>query len=49
MPHTPLSVPRARPRYRGSALLASAPARVLRVLPVVLGVWLLCGWALEWW
>ncbi|WP_193383940.1 hypothetical protein [Pusillimonas sp. T7-7] len=36
-------------RYRGSALLASGMQRMLRVLPAVLCLWALTGWAMEWW
>ncbi|NYT57997.1 hypothetical protein H0A65_03570 [Alcaligenaceae bacterium] len=36
-------------RYRGSDLLASCLQRLLRVLPVVLGLWAMTGWAMDWW
>ncbi|HEX7386379.1 MAG TPA: hypothetical protein VF285_03760 [Castellaniella sp.] len=47
MPLFPLS-PRSD-RYRGSALLSSAGRRMGRVVLVVLGLWLLTGWAMQWW
>ncbi len=40
---------RRRAAYRGSAMLHSATARAARLLPVLLGLWLLTGWALDWW
>lgn len=39
---------RTRP-YPGSALLESGAARCGRVLVVVVLMWLLTGWALDWW
>ncbi|HUH41204.1 MAG TPA: hypothetical protein VL024_10080 [Castellaniella sp.] len=36
-------------RYRGSALLLSAHQRMLRALLAVILLWLLTGWALQWW
>jgi hypothetical protein len=47
MPPFPLSSRSAR--YRGSSLLLSAGARMGRVALVVLGLWGLTGWALQWW
>jgi hypothetical protein len=47
MPRLPL-FPRPS-HYRGSSLLLSAGQRMLRVSLAVLGLWLLTGWALEWW
>jgi hypothetical protein len=38
-----------RSRYRGSGLLVSGIQRIMRVLPVVVFMWLLSGWALGWW
>ena len=35
--------------YRGSALLDSSVRRFLRVLVVVALMWLLSGWAMDWW
>lgn len=35
--------------YRGSSLFWSAGARMARVAVVVAGLWLLIGWALQWW
>ena len=35
--------------YRGSALLDSSVQRFLRVLMVVLLMWVLAGWAMDWW
>ncbi|MGG4605183.1 hypothetical protein ACLPHM_10370 [Paenalcaligenes sp. Me131] len=34
--------------YRGTVLLSSAWQRCVRVLPVVVGLWLLSAWALGW-
>ncbi|WP_323012084.1 hypothetical protein [Castellaniella sp.] len=36
-------------RYRGSSLLLSAAQRMRRAAVVVLLLWLLTGWALQWW
>lgn len=36
-------------RYRGSSLLLSAAQRMRRVALAVLFLWLLTGWALQWW
>ena len=36
-------------RYRGSSLLLSAGQRMRRVALAVLFLWLLTGWALQWW
>ena len=36
-------------RYRGSSLLLSAGQRMRRVAWAVLFLWLLTGWALQWW
>lgn len=36
-------------RYRGSSLLLSAGRRAWRVAWAVLLLWLLTGWALQWW
>jgi hypothetical protein len=49
MPISPSPLESGRSRYRGTALLASGAQRVLRVLPLVAGLWALCGWALGWW
>ena len=35
--------------YRGSAVLASAWGRVLRVLVAVVALWGLTGWSMGWW
>ncbi|MFA5520526.1 MAG: hypothetical protein WCY98_03125 [Castellaniella sp.] len=43
------SVLRRRRRTGGSALLHSAAGRALRLLPVLAAMWLLVGWALDWW
>jgi len=40
----------AAPRsYRGSALLASAMGRMLRVLAAVAFLWGMTAWAMGWW
>jgi hypothetical protein len=39
----------SRSRYRGSSLLVSGLQRLMYVIPLVLAMWLLCGWALGWW
>lgn len=36
-------------RYRGSSLLLSAGRRMRRAALAVLFLWLLTGWALQWW
>ncbi|MHA3904367.1 hypothetical protein ACTPOE_12635 [Castellaniella sp. WN] len=36
-------------RYRGSSLSLSAGRRMRRAALAVLFLWLLTGWALEWW
>ncbi|HLU14241.1 MAG TPA: hypothetical protein VKZ71_00240 [Burkholderiaceae bacterium] len=38
-----------RHRYQGSALLYSSIQRVARVLVVVALMWLMAGWAMDWW
>lgn len=35
--------------YQGSALLHSAARRLGRVLVVVALMWLIAGWAMDWW
>ena len=46
----PLASLFTRPRpYRGSSLLLSAGQRMRRVALAVLFLWLLTGWALQWW
>ena len=43
---------RTRPRarsYQGSAMLDSYIQRFLRVLIVVVLMWALAGWAMDWW
>ncbi|NYT62620.1 hypothetical protein H0A66_09885 [Alcaligenaceae bacterium] len=35
--------------YRGSALLASCAQRLAYMLVAVAWLWLLTGWAMEWW
>ncbi|MER1966791.1 hypothetical protein [Castellaniella sp. GW247-6E4] len=36
-------------RYRGSALLLSAGRRMLRASLAVVFLWMLTGWAMQWW
>ncbi|MDY0309991.1 MAG: hypothetical protein RBR29_09435 [Castellaniella sp.] len=38
-----------RGRYRGSSLLLSAGQRMRRAALAVAFLWLLTGWALQWW
>lgn len=38
-----------RRMYQGSALLDSSFQRFYRVLVVVVLMWLLSGWAMDWW
>lgn len=46
----PLSSLFSRPgRYRGSSLLMSAGQRMRRAALAVAFLWLLTGWALQWW
>lgn len=35
--------------YRGSALLQSSWQRMLQVLVIVVLMWTLTGWAMDWW
>jgi len=35
--------------YSGSALLASCWSRVARTLLAVVLLWIMAGWALQWW
>jgi len=46
---SPPSSPQGARRYRGSGLLASSFQRMVRVLPAVLFLWALTGWAMGWW
>ncbi|MGA0583542.1 hypothetical protein ACWKWV_03610 [Castellaniella ginsengisoli] len=46
----PFPSPFSRPgRYRGSSLLLSAGQRMRRAALAVAFLWLLTGWALQWW